>query len=165
MVNTFFQPLLFTATLHHLTLIAWERYVAAQKCMDYKLSSQMAVSKRLWLVPGSLRSSQRLSALLRRWPLWIVAFLRRFLTGWTAAQTVCLLLVAFFYGKVCLGIRNRRISKTSQIDVLMKIKLESKVAKTTVFLPLRLYPFLFQCLFLFCLERFGQAFVLKLHTG
>ena len=34
-VNMFF--LLFTSTLHHLTVIAWERYVAVQKCMDYKV--------------------------------------------------------------------------------------------------------------------------------
>ena len=29
--------LLFKATLHHLTIIAWERYVAIQKWMDYKI--------------------------------------------------------------------------------------------------------------------------------
>ena len=34
--NIFF-PLLFSATLHHLTIIAFERYVAVQKWMDYKL--------------------------------------------------------------------------------------------------------------------------------
>ena len=36
-VNLFFHPLLFGATMHHLTIIAWERYVAVQKWMDYKL--------------------------------------------------------------------------------------------------------------------------------
>ena len=36
-VNTFFQPLLFTAALHHLALIAWERYEAVQKSMDHKV--------------------------------------------------------------------------------------------------------------------------------
>ena len=36
-INHFFRPLLFTATMHHLTIIAWERYVAVQKWMDYKL--------------------------------------------------------------------------------------------------------------------------------
>ena len=33
-VNKFFGPLLFSATFHHLTVIAWERYVAVQKWMD-----------------------------------------------------------------------------------------------------------------------------------
>ena len=36
-VNPSFFPLLYGATLHHLTIIAWERYVAIQKWMDYKL--------------------------------------------------------------------------------------------------------------------------------
>lgn len=36
LVNAFFMPLLFTATLHHVTIIAWERYVAVQKWRDYK---------------------------------------------------------------------------------------------------------------------------------
>ena len=36
-VNLFFLPLLFGATMHHLIVIAWERYVAVQKWMEYKL--------------------------------------------------------------------------------------------------------------------------------
>ena len=36
-VNHFFFPLLYDATLHHLTIIAWERYLAVQKWKDYKL--------------------------------------------------------------------------------------------------------------------------------
>jgi len=53
------------------------------------------------------------------------------LTLWTSLETICLFLVAFFYRKVYLGIRNRNLNGISQIDVLMKAKLESKVAKTT----------------------------------
>ena len=52
-------------------------------------------------------------------------------TVWIAVDTLCLFLVAFFYRKVYLGIRNRKLNEISQIDVLMKAKLESKVAKTT----------------------------------
>ena len=37
LVNLFFLPPLFGATMHHLIVIAWERYVAVQKWMDYKL--------------------------------------------------------------------------------------------------------------------------------
>jgi len=57
--------------------------------------------------------------------------LNGFLTGRTAVETVCLFLVVFFYRKVYLGIRNRKLNDISQIDVLIKQKLESKVAKTT----------------------------------
>jgi len=52
-------------------------------------------------------------------------------TVWIAVDTLCLFLVAFFYRKVYLGIRNRKLNEISQIDVLMKAKLEAKVAKTT----------------------------------
>ena len=57
--------------------------------------------------------------------------LRQVLTGWTAMEAVCLLLVGFFYRKVYLGIRNRKLNEISQIEVLLQAKLESKVAKTT----------------------------------
>ena len=53
------------------------------------------------------------------------------LTGLTAAETVGLLFVTFFYRKVYLGVRNRKLNEISQIDVLVKAKMESKVAKTT----------------------------------
>ena len=36
-VNLFCMPLLYSATLYHLTIIAWERYVAVEKWIDYKL--------------------------------------------------------------------------------------------------------------------------------
>ena len=52
-------------------------------------------------------------------------------TVWTAVETTCLFLVAIFYRKVYLGIRNHKLNEISHIDVLTKVKLESKVAKTT----------------------------------
>ena len=52
-------------------------------------------------------------------------------TVWTVMEAFCLFLVAFFYLKVYLGIRNRKVNEIAQIDVLMKAKLESKVAETT----------------------------------
>ena len=36
-VNLFFSSLLYGATVRHLIIIAWERYVAVQKWKDYKL--------------------------------------------------------------------------------------------------------------------------------
>ena len=52
-------------------------------------------------------------------------------TLWAAVETIYLFLVAIFYRKVYLGILNRKLNEISHIDVLMKVKLESKVAKTT----------------------------------
>ena len=57
--------------------------------------------------------------------------LNRVMTLWIAVETVCLFLVAYFYRKGYLGIRNRKLNEISQIDVHIKEKMESKVAKTT----------------------------------
>ena len=52
-------------------------------------------------------------------------------TGLIAAETVDLFFVAFFYRKVYLGVGNHKLNEISQIDVVVKAKTESKVAKTT----------------------------------
>ena len=129
--NNIFAPLLFSTTLHHLTVIAWERYVAVQKWMEYKL---IITNDRL----KKIAIGTWLSALFPTaayFSLTVVSgnhiIVNSVFAGWVAAEAVCLFLIAFFYRKVYLGIRNRKLNEISQIDVLMKAKLESKVAKTT----------------------------------
>ena len=130
-VNHFFRPLLFTATMHHLTIIAWERYVAIQKWKDYKRIITNGRFKRIaigtWLsaIFPTVASFTTTVVFADR------TIMERILTGWIAVEAVCLYLIAFFYGKVYLGIRNRTPNGISQIGVLMKAKLESKIAKTT----------------------------------
>ena len=131
-VNMSFAPFLLSVTLHHLTIIAWERYVAVQKWKDYKLIITNGRLKKIAI-------GTWLSALF---PVVAGFFMTVVLLGdfrilaiiaamWTAVETICLFLVAFFYRKVYLGIRNRKLNEISQIDDLMKAKLEAKVAKTT----------------------------------
>ena len=131
LVNIFFMPLLFTAALHHVTIIAWERYVAVQKWMEYKLIITNGRLKKIaigtWLsalFPTATYFATRINVVDRRISINVV-------TGWLTIETVCLLLVVLFYRKVYLGVRNRKLNEISQIDVLMKAKLESKIAKTT----------------------------------
>ena len=133
-VNGFFTPLLFTVTLHHLTIIAWERYVAVQKWKDYK---RIITNGRL----KTIAIATWLCALFRLAAYFAMAavskdrtILRNVLTVWVALETVFLFLIAFFYRTVYLGIGNRKLNKISQVDVLIKAKLESKVAKTTFLL-------------------------------
>ena len=139
-VNMFFGPLLSTATLHHLTIIAWERYMAVQKWMDYKLKITNGCLKKI-----SIGTS--LSSLLPTVVYFTSssvsgdrAFVGGVVTLWVALKTVCLFLDAFFYRKVYLGIRNRKLNEISQIDDLMKARLESKVAKTTGLLSVMVIP-------------------------
>ena len=130
-VNIFFTPLLSTTTLHHLTIIAWERYVAIQKWKDYK---RIITNGRL----KKIAIGTWLCALFPATAFFFMAvvsgdgtILQDVFAGWTAMEAVCLFLVAFFYRKVYLGIRNRKLNEISQIEVLLKAKLEAKVAKTT----------------------------------
>ena len=60
LVNAIFMPLLFIATLNHLTIIAWERYVAVQKWRDYKRIITNGLLKKIAIFTGCLPSSQRL---------------------------------------------------------------------------------------------------------
>ena len=129
--NNIFFPLLFSTTLHHLTIIAWERYVAVQKWMDYKLIITNGRLKKIaiatWL-SSLFPTAQYVSVTVVSGDSTI---LNSVFAGWVAVEAVCLFLIAFFYRKVYLVMRNRKLNEISQIDVLMKAKLESKVAKTT----------------------------------
>ena len=130
-VNHFFRPLLFTATMHHLTITAWERYVAIQKWKYYKLK---ITNGRLKKIAIGIWFSAILPTVASFTTTLVFAdrtIMERILTGWIAVETVCLFLVAYFYGKVYLVIRNRKPNGISQIGALMKAKLESKIAKTT----------------------------------
>ena len=148
LVNLFFIPLLFAATLHHLTIIAWERYVAVQKWRDYKRIITNGRLKKIaigtWLsalFPTIACFSLRVFLVDRK--IFNIVFV-----WWTAVESVCLFLVAFLYLKVYLGIRYRKLNEISQIHVLMKAKLESKVAKTTGLLTAALISsFIPICLF------------------
>ena len=133
-IDMFFASFLFTATLHHLTVIAWERYVAILKWMDYKRIitngriKKIAIATWLFaLLPEVAHFIMMVVVVDRR-------IMKSFLSARTAVDTACLFLVAFFYRKIYLEIRNRKLNEISQIDNLIKAKMESKVAKTTVFL-------------------------------
>ena len=43
----------------------------------------------------------------------------------------CVILIAYFCRKVYLGIREHKVNESQQVNFLIKVKLESKVAKTT----------------------------------
>jgi len=132
-VNLFFLPLLFTATLHHLTVVAWERYVAVQKWMNYKLIITNGRLKKIavaaWLSALFISVAHFTTIVVHVNEDRII--LNGVLTACITVETVCLLLIAFFYRKIYLGIRNRKLNEISHIDVLIKAKLESNVAKTT----------------------------------
>ena len=59
------------------------------------------------------------------------AIIAAFFVMWSAEAATCLILIAYFYRQVYLGIRKHKVNESQQVNVLIKVKLESKVTKTT----------------------------------
>ena len=120
------------SSLYHLTVVAWERYVAVRKWKDYKVIVTRIRLKKLaittWLlaiftaVPvGVMDLAGVDSEVLKTWI--IIANL---------CGAVCFIIILVFYAMVYLGVRKRNTSEIRQItSTLIQAKLESKVAKTT----------------------------------
>ncbi|XP_078363699.1 adenosine receptor A1-like [Oculina patagonica] len=131
LVTTFVAFFLFFATLYHLTIIAWERYVAIQKWMDYKIIVTNGRAKKLAIAAW-------LCALFAAIPVLIFKLVgvdHRIVESWftmcALTGEACLIFILFFYRKVYLGIRQRKLNEISQVTVIVEAKLQSKVAKTT----------------------------------
>ena len=123
--------LLFKATLHHLTIIAWERYVAIQKWMDYKILVTNSRVKNLAIAAWISALFPAVPNLIARVADVNGKIIAAFFVMWSAEAATCLILIAYFYRKVYLGIREHKVNESQQVNVLIKVKLESKVAKTT----------------------------------
>jgi len=125
------MQVLFLATLFHLTIIAWERYLAIQKCMDYKILITNGRLKKLAIVAWISALFPAVPNLILRGAGANGAIIAAFFVMWTAEAAACLILIAYFYRKVYLAIREHKVNEIQQVDVLVKVKLESKVARTT----------------------------------
>ena len=119
------------SSLYQLTAIAWERYMAIQKTIRYKVIVTKGLLKKLAIVAW-------LIALFTQAPVFVMAVvpvdptlvqIRHFIAS--LLTLACLIAIAYFYIMVYLGVRNRKIDAISQVTALMQAKLESKVAKTT----------------------------------
>ena len=126
--------LLFTMSnisLYHLTAIAWERYMAIKCWKDYRNKVTKLLLQNLgaiaWLLP--------ILKLVPTVAMIIVGVDRTVLGLWLALGIILvmasLFATVYFYIMVFLGLRKRKQNQTSQVTIMMKAKLESKVAKTT----------------------------------
>ena len=129
-VNKLMINFLTLTSLYHLTAIAWERYMAIQKWIEYRNKVTKSLLKKLGITAWLL--AVFMSTVL----ITVVAGVeRKVLKFWSMGEIVvvvgCLVAIAYFYIMVFLGVRKRKQNQISQVTVLMKAKLESKVAKTT----------------------------------
>ena len=120
-------------SLFHVTVIAWERYVAIQKWVDYKIIVTRSRVKKLAIIVW-------VSAVFIMLPEVIITAeldkddVELAMEKWFVVNAVCavcfLAVIAYFYVMVYLGIRKRNLSDISQVVALMTAKLENKVTKT-----------------------------------
>ena len=120
LVNVYFMYTITTCSLYHLTVIAWERYVAIQKWIQYKVIVTRDRVKILAIVSW-------LAAVFTTLPGIVTAALNvdhKFLVTVILAGLV-LILMAYFYIMVYLGVRKQNRSQVSRVSALVKWKMES----------------------------------------
>ena len=119
------------SSLYQLTAIAWERYLAVQKSLRYKVIVTKGLLQKLaigaWLIAVFTQVPVFVMAVVPVDPILIQIrhVNASFLT------IACLIAIAYFYIMVYRGVRRRKINEISQVNALMQAKLESKVARTT----------------------------------
>ena len=145
--------------------------MAIQKWIEYRNKVTKSLLKKLgitaWLLEVFelvLVSIMVLSVGHNGIRIWII--------GRSAVIVGCLIAIAYFYIMVFLGVRKREQTPINQVSVLIKAKLESKVAKTTAlltaaiivsFIPsfifVRLFGTFFQVFHMNSAFRLGQTLV------
>ena len=118
-------------SLYHLTMVAWERYVAIQKWMDYKVIVTRRRLKKLAIFAW-------LSAIFATLPVFIMAMVgvdvkvqKIWIMILNIFGAVNVVLIVYFYVMVYLGVRKCRSSEIRQLTAVVQAKLESKIAKMT----------------------------------
>ena len=133
------KPMIFfvsSSSIYHLTAIAWERYVAIQKFIDYKVIVTKSLLQKLSIAAWLLAAFTPVFALTTA----VVEVdrkavqMKRMYTGLSIVALICLIAIAYFYIMVYLGIRKRKINEIRQVKALIKAKMESKIARTTALL-------------------------------
>ena len=164
--NNLMASLLFSS-LYHLTAIAWERYVAIRKWVDYKIIVTKSRLRNLAILAW-------LAAIVITFPVLIRELMGvdiKVLKTWILVGNVCgattFLPIVYFYIMVCLGIRKRKTSDFSQVTALsVQAKLQSKVTKTTALITAALFFTIIVAGVLFSLRiifpAFGANFLLKI---
>ena len=143
------------SSLFHLTVISWERYVAVVKWIEYKT----IVSRRLIEI---LKVVVWLAALCLTVPALMIEILglaekisQTLYIIWCVVGTIAIVAIVYFCAMVCTGFRRRKVSEISRVTDLLKVKLESKLAKTSAILTGSLCLSFFPAIAMFMV---GEAF-------
>ena len=122
-------------SLFHLVLIAWERYVAIRKWRYHRDTLTKSRLKKLaaiaWISGPVFVLSPFLISLAVSGRTIVVVFL--------VSTCFILALIVYFYVMVYLEIRKRKFSQILQVSVLVLLKTEYRVAKTTALVTAALF--------------------------
>ena len=126
LLNVYFMHALTTCTLYHLILIAWERYQAIRNCYEHKVKMTRSRLKKLaitaWFlaaltpIPGIVVTAQGIN----------YDFIIEAISAFFLLILICL--IPYFYLMVYRETRKSRL--ITQVTVLVKTKLENRVAMT-----------------------------------
>ena len=119
------------SSLYHLVVVAWERYIAIRKWIDYMVIATSGRLKKLAILVW-------MAAILVSLPLAAMAGLGvayNFQQIWYIIASFCnafaFIAIVYLYVMVYLGVRKRSVSESTQVSSLVQAKLETKVAVTT----------------------------------
>ena len=142
--STVLTVFLTICSFFHLTMIAWERYVAIRKWIDYKVMVTKGRMKKLaivaWVLAIVTVSPQFITAPLTGMMKANegVLALEIFLIVLSVLLISALSLIVYFYVMVYLGVRKRKISQIRQVSELVKVKQERRIAMTAAVVTIAL---------------------------
>ena len=131
-------------SIFHLTVIAWERYVAIRKWIDYKVMVTKGRMKKLAIVAWVLAIvtvspnfiTAPLTGMMRANEA--VLALEIFLIVLSVLLMSALSLIVYFYVMVYLGVRKRKVSQIRQVSELVKVRQERRIAMTAAVVTITL---------------------------
>ena len=131
-------------SIFHLTMIAWERYVAIRKWIDYKVIVTRSRLKKLAIIAwvsaivtvSPAHFTMALTGMLKENEM--VLALDIFFIILSVLVMSTLGLIIYFYVMVYLGVRKRKLSQIRQVSDLVNAKLEQRVAVTTTLVTVAL---------------------------
>lgn len=156
-------------SLIHLTMIAWERYIAIRRWADYKTIVTRSRLKKMaivaWVIAVVAQCFQYvireiMTALVGEDTTTLALANTILSIGWGVLIACILVLIVFFYIMIYLGVRKRKLNQIHQVKALIQAKLENRVAMTTAVVTIALILSFFPGVIVIILEEFYPA----LHT-
>ena len=112
-----------SASFYHLVIISWERYLAIVKRMEYKIIIAKSCVKKYASAVAGIRYK-------------VLLFLDGiFGLGWLTRISI----TVNFYRKLYLELRKLKRCQTSQVSVLVKARIERKIAPTVCLLTVTVF--------------------------